>query len=519
MINITEVNDAPTLTTFNLPFASTNEDTEVEITFADLLAQGDAADIDGTVNAFVIKAVSTGTMKIGTTAGVATAWNASSNATIDATKKAYWTPVSNLSGILNAFTAVAKDNGGLESATAVQVVVSVVLVNDATVITTSGSLSYTEAGASAAIQPSLILADVDDTQITGGSISLTNPVTGDTLSFTDTGTITGIFSGGVLTLTGTDTLANYQAALREVSFSNSSSDPAVKGTRLTRTVTFSVTDANGSSATNGQQTTTTTSTINIIEVNDAPTLTTFTVPVASTNEDIEVEITFANLLAQGDAADIDGTVNSFVIKAVSTGTMKIGTGAGVATAWNASSNATIDASKKAYWTPASNLSGILNAFTAVAKDNGGLESATAVQVVVSVIMVNDATVITTSGSLSYTEAGAVAAIQPSLTLSDVDDTQITGGSISLTNPLDGDTLSFTDTGTITGIFSGGVLTLTGIDTLANYQAALREVYYSSTSNDPTVNGTRPTRTVTFSVTDANDSSAINGQQTGTTEHH
>jgi hypothetical protein len=139
-----------------------------------------------------------------------------------------------------------------------------------------------------------------------------------------------------------------------------------------------------------------------------------------------------------------------------------------------------------------------------------------VQVTASVAPVNDAPLITTSGSLSYTEAGAAAPIQPSLTLSDVDDTLITGGSISLTNPLDGDTLSFTDTGTITGIFSGGVLTLTGTDTLGNYQAALRHVYFSSTSDDPTVNGTRPTRTITFSMTDANGSSATNGQQTGTT---
>ena len=98
-------------------------------------------------------------------------------------------------------------------------------------------------------------------------------MTGDTLSFTDTGTITGIFSGGVLTLTGTDTLGNYQAALRDVYFSSTSNDPTVNGTRPTRTVTFSVTDANGSSATNGQQAGTTTSTIDITGTNSAPVLT------------------------------------------------------------------------------------------------------------------------------------------------------------------------------------------------------------------------------------------------------
>jgi len=51
-----------------------------------------------------------------------------------------------------------------------------------------------------------------------------------------------------------------------------------------------------------------------------------------------------------------------------------------------------------------------------------------------------------------------------------------------TNYVEGvDVLSFVNTGTITGSFDAptGVLTLTGVDTIENYQAALRSVTFTS----------------------------------------
>ena len=136
-ITVSEVNDPPTLTTFSAAIDTTAEDTEVEITLAELKAQGDEADVDGTVDAFVVKAVSTGTLKIGATAGTATAWAAGTNDTIDATINAYWTPANNANGTLNAFTVAAQDNDGAESATPVQAQVTVTPVNDAPVVTSA----------------------------------------------------------------------------------------------------------------------------------------------------------------------------------------------------------------------------------------------------------------------------------------------------------------------------------------------------------------------------------------------
>ncbi len=48
----------------------------------------------------------------------------------------------------------------------------------------------------------------------------------DTLAFTDQNGITGSFSGDVLTLSGTTTVANYQTAFRTVTYSTSAAGTA-----------------------------------------------------------------------------------------------------------------------------------------------------------------------------------------------------------------------------------------------------------------------------------------------------
>ena len=92
---------------------------------------GDEADVDGTVDAFIVKSVTSGTLRIGSSAGTATAWVAGSNDTLNATTNAYWIPALTANGTLNAFEVVAEDNNGAESLTNVQVQVTVTSVNNA----------------------------------------------------------------------------------------------------------------------------------------------------------------------------------------------------------------------------------------------------------------------------------------------------------------------------------------------------------------------------------------------------
>jgi hypothetical protein len=201
------------------------------------------------------------------------------------------------------------------------------------------------------LDATVTVADPDDTNLTGATVQITNNYqTGqDVLAFTDTATITGSFTAvsGTLTLTGSDSLANYQAALRSVTYQNTSDNPSP----ASRTVTW------------------------------------------------------------------------------------IG--------------------------------------------NDGTDTSTAVTSTITVSVINDAPVLTAGGTLAYTENQAATAMDPAVTVSDVDHATLTGATIQITSNYQTgqDVLAFTNTASITGVFTAasGVLTLTGSDSLANYQAALRAV--------------------------------------------
>jgi hypothetical protein len=150
--------------------------------------------------------------------------------------------------------------------------ITVQAVNDAPVLAVNpAAASYTEAAAPTVVDNSFTLSDVDDVEITGGSVTISSQfVAGDLLALTDLGNITSSYNAatGVLTLTGTDTLSNYQALLRGLTFAQSTTDPTVNGSRTTRTLTYSLTDANSDQV--GAATGTTTKNIHIIAVNNPP---------------------------------------------------------------------------------------------------------------------------------------------------------------------------------------------------------------------------------------------------------
>jgi len=104
-----------------------DEDTQIAINFENLLSQSNATDMDGTVTAFDIQSVTSGTLLIGSDSASAKPWNIETNFKVDATHQAFWTPDVNANGTLNAFTAVAVDNAGLESSGAIQATVDVTL--------------------------------------------------------------------------------------------------------------------------------------------------------------------------------------------------------------------------------------------------------------------------------------------------------------------------------------------------------------------------------------------------------
>jgi len=220
----------------------------------------------------------------------------------------------------------------------------------------------------------------NDIQITDGDAdnqTITFTITGGRLTLGATGITFGGSGNGTSNFTASGTLIAINTALDAATFTPTAN---LNGANVA-TIAFVTSDGTANSNT-------ATVTFSISSVNDAPTFTAYSGVVATTAQNTEVQITLATLKALGDEADIDGTVDAFVVSAVSSGTLKIGTSANTATAFNASTNYTINATKNAYWTPASNLSGTQNAFTTLALDNNGASSTGAV---LATVTVNDVT--------------------------------------------------------------------------------------------------------------------------------
>src|SRR6185437_11797817 len=123
-------------------------------------------------------------------------------------------------------------------------------------VAASGTATFNGGDTPITLDPTLSLADADSNgMLTGASVSI-----GSGFQSTDILSIAGQTSGlvvgtnitatydagtGVLTLSGGDTLANYTAALREVTFSSlSNSDPTASGTDTSRTINWTVIDGN-----------------------------------------------------------------------------------------------------------------------------------------------------------------------------------------------------------------------------------------------------------------------------------
>ena len=156
------------------------------------------------------------------------------------------------------------------------ILININQVVDKPVLSAGGAKIYTENNPALSVDNAITLSDADDTQMSGGSISLTSGfLPGDVLAVDTTGTgITASYNAatGILTLSGTDTTANYQSVLRSLTYLSTSEDPNNNDTpaNRSRTVTYSLSDGGSSGA--GTGTGTTTRLINIVPINDTPAL-------------------------------------------------------------------------------------------------------------------------------------------------------------------------------------------------------------------------------------------------------
>ncbi|CAN2048059.1 hypothetical protein GMMP1_550002 [Candidatus Magnetomoraceae bacterium gMMP-1] len=406
-------------------------------------------------------------------------------------------------------------NDGEFDSNAVKQNIIIIPVNDAPILTGAGGITvYTENSAALSVASDITITDFDNIYMERAVISISQNYTlnEDILSFADTANITGTWDSqaGILSLTGSDTKANYQSALRSINYENTSDDPNT----LIRTVSFIINDGKAESNTISQ-------TIIIIPINDAPVLmgasetTTYTendtaialadnftiTDLDDTNIESAKIIISQNYISSEDVLSFSDTVNI-------TGTWD--SQAGVLTLTGSDIKANYESALKSIkYKNTSDDPNTLTITVSFVVNDGDADSNTITQTLI-IIPINDAPILIGAGeTITYTENASAISVAENITITDVDDINIESSEIIISQNYisSEDVLSFSDTVNITGTWDSqaGVLTLTGSDTKANYESALRSIKYENTSDNPST----LTRTISFMISDGDaDSNSI-----------
>jgi YVTN family beta-propeller protein len=505
-IAVTTVNDPPVLTTSTGSTSYTEQASPVVIDGGLTVTDPDSATLTG-ATVSITSPSSSETLAFTTGNGITGSYNTNTGVlTLTGTTTAanYQTTLRSVTYQNTSDTPAASRTitftvtDGTTPSTAATKVIATTALNDAPVVTTTtGASDYTEQASPVVVDGGLTVTDVDSATLTGARVFLTNPSSSETLAFTTGNGITGSYdsNAGVLTLTGTTSVANYETALRSVTYQNTSDAPAT-----TRILSFDVSDGSLSSGS-------ATKSITVIAVNDAPVFTTSTGSTPYTEQAAAKVIDGALTVTDVDSTTLTGATVT-ITGPSSTETLAFTQGNGITGSYNTSTGVltlTGTTSKANYQTAlrsvtyqnTSDAPAASRTITFTVTD--GTTPSTAATKLIAVNAVNDPPVLTTStGSTAYTEQASPVVIDGGLTVADPDSATLTGATVSITNRNSLETLAFTDGNGITGSInpSTGVLTLSGAASAATYESALRSVTYQNTSDAPAT-----TRTITFTVTD------------------
>jgi hypothetical protein len=380
--------------------------------------------------------------------------------------------------------------------------VLVIPVNDAPVVTSSeGSATATGEDPETVIDADLTALDVDDDELEGARVAIASGFAdGDELAFEDAGGISGSYDGttGVLTLTGTATVAAYEGALRTVEYRHDGNPSGA------RAIELRVSDGDLDSAPATRQ----------VDVNDAPVLDATDAALTYTEGDGAVVVDPAVVATDADSATLTGaTVQLTENFVLSDDSLAFTDGNGIAGFYDEESGIlTLSGT--------ASIADYEAALRSVTFENDSENPSAATRTVVfrvddgapagnvsnpasrdvAVVPANDAPALTTTdGSVAYSEGDPATAVDTGVTVADVDDTELEGAQVRIAAGFqDGDELAFVNQAGITGSYDPGtgVLTLSGTAPVADYEAALRTIAFSGTSDDPVAS-----KTIEFAVND------------------
>ena len=365
-------------------------------------------------------------------------------------------------------------------------------------------------------------------ELASATVTLTNgePLGGLTFNGPAPGSIF-VFGSGThqITLSGAASAADYQTALRQITFNNTGTNPSTE----TRVIDIVVND--------GARNSNTAQALIQVEVvnNSAPVL-----DLDADNSSGSFQSTFRNAFTENGApvpiADVDTSITDADSTTLVSATIKLAnpeTGdlltvsgvlpgtittagydpvTGVLTLTGSGTLADYEAAlKQIRYSNTSDDPVPGDRLIEVVVNDGANNSNLAVAII-SVTATNDAPVITVDPAAAYVENAAGVVLAPTAALSDLDDTELDGALVSITAgsfPGDGDILSVggVTSNTVNGITfvwmpAQHALVFTGVSSVANYQALLRQVQFQSSSDNPTDFSHSPQRTLTWAVTDS-----------------
>ena len=522
-VNVTAVNDAPAGTD-NTATLTTPEDTRLVLTAANF----GFTDTDG--NAFAGFVLTTapgiGTLYIDTdgaggSLGTAlSAGNFVAIADINAGRLVY-VPNANTSGA-ETFTFQVRDDGGTlnggadTDASANTIGIAVTAVNDLPTIDLNAggaginnAATFTEDGAAVVLANALVLADADNMSLASATVTIGGFQAGDvlTISGSQSGTSNNVnysydSATGIMSLSGTALLSEYQAALRLITYSTPNQNPSAG-----RTITWAVNDGTATGPTAN-------TVLTINAVNDSPSGADKTITV---NEDDSYTFTLADF-GFSDPAEGHNLQNIFVNGVPAQGDLR---------------NNGVLVNSGDYILPSDVSSGLLvftpdpgtfgvayGDFSFQLHDDGGTANGgvnfdqSSNKITIDVTPDNVSPLLDLNGApaglnntANVTEQSAPVTLAPNLAASDTDDVDFVGAAVSITAGAQAsDTLSVAgvangSSGGISWTYAAGTLTFTGTATVAAYEAILRQVAL-------VVGGDAPgaSRTVTWTVNDGTSNS-------------
>ena len=391
--------------------------------------------------------------------------------------------------------------------------------NDVPLLTTLNSTgTFTENGSSQSVDNTLTVSDVDDLYLQGANVTVSvNGLSTDSLSATLGSTsITSSYnnSKNLLTLSGNDSLINYETVLESITFFNNSENPDNYGTQVNRSLSYELFDTQGNSIVE-------TTSLVVNAINDTPSFTLFdniaSYTEGSANVSVDSTLTFSDI----DSTHLSAANISISANFLSGDNLSIGLGSsGLIASYDATQGILAVTGTATLAVYESVIESLVYHSNNENPDNYGQSTGRKLQLTIidtgslsfsnnsflNLSAVNDAPVLSSlNASGNYTENGTSLSVDSSINTNDVDDLYLQAANVTISsNGLSSDSLSATVTGTqITASYDSAnlLLSLSGNDTIGNYKNVLESVVYSNSSDNPSTYGARVNRELLYQIYD------------------